>query len=459
MQQSSEPGRRLKVAVFVEHDIVVRHFLHSGVFAQLAARHDTVFVFPEHHARVKSDVDSLDLGGRVLRLPVETSRQRLWQQLLLTDTLRWRRDPAFAAVRRVRRLTAGWKAALLFGVLALPGIYRAYRLLVLHQLKRTPNRRLSDLLEHEQPDVLLHPSVLDGVFINDLVQASTSRKLPLVVMMNSWDNPSTKRAVIGLPDWLLVWGPQTKAHALRFMAMPSDRVIEFGAAQFDVYRQPPRLDGPAFRALHDIDPAARILLYAGSSKDTDEFAHLRRLDDAIEGGALGRLAVVYRPHPWGDGGKGGGRIIDHPWRHVRIEATMRGYLEGVKQGRRGITLPDYRDTHDVLSNVDALVSPLSTILLEAALHGKPALCFLPDEDAAHYQMALPLLHFEEFFASDTFRTARGDASLVEAVALLLAEAAEPASAAKYREAAGFFVRDFEEPYAQRICNFVEQVAA
>ena len=31
------------------------------------------------------------------------------------------------------------------------------------------------------------------------------KKIPLIVIMNSWDNPSTKRAVIGKPDWLLVW--------------------------------------------------------------------------------------------------------------------------------------------------------------------------------------------------------------------------------------------------------------
>lgn len=444
--------------MFIEHDIVVRHFLHSNAFAALRQAHDVVFVFPEAgHRRVTTDVGALGLGS-VVRLPEAQARLSDWKQLMLTDMLRWRPGASFRALRRLRRLAVGWKATLLFGALSLPGIYQVYRGVALRRLRQRPNLPMEAFFDRERPDVVVHPSVLDGVFINDLVEACGRRRVPLVVVMNSWDNPSTKKAVLGVPDWLLVWGPQTKAHAVRFMGMAAARIVEFGAAQFDLYRLPPRIDRAEFCRRHDMDPAATLLLYAGSSKETDEFAHLQVLDDAIERGALGKTVVVYRPHPWGDGGRGGARIIDHAWRHVRIESTMRGYLEGVKVGRRGITIPDYRDTHDVLSAIDALVSPLSTIILEAALHGKPALCFLPDEETGHLKMALPLLHFEEFFRSTVFRTVRGNASLLDAVRQLLGEAADPAAAARYREATAFFVRTFEQPYAERLQGFIEGVA-
>ncbi len=449
----------MKIAVFVEHDIVVRHFLHSGAFTELERAHDVIFVFPEvGHRRVKSNVDSLPLGGRVVRIAESYARLSIWKQLLLTDMLRWRPGAAFRALRRLRRMAVGTKAILLFGGLSLPGIFQVYRARAFRKLARMPNHDLEAFFDREKPDVVVHPSVLDGVFINDLVESCTRRSLPLVVLMNSWDNPSTKRAVLGVPDWLLVWGPQTKAHAIRFMGMKPERTIEFGAAQFDVYRTPPRMDRAEFCRRHGIEPAAKILLYAGSSKETDEYAHLIALDEAIERGQLGQTVVVYRPHPWGDGGKDGARVVDRAWRHVRIESTMRGYLEGVKAGNRAITLPDYRDTHDVLCAVDALVSPLSTIILEAALHGKPALCFLPDEDALHLRMSLPLIHFEEFFRSTVFHSARGIGALVDGVRHLLAEIDDPAAAARYREAAQFFARSFDRPYPERLREFIEGVA-
>ena len=46
--------------------------------------------------------------------------------------------------------------------------------------------------------------------------------------MNSWDNPSTKQAVIGHPDWLLVWGQQTYDHSIKYLNMEKNRVIQFG---------------------------------------------------------------------------------------------------------------------------------------------------------------------------------------------------------------------------------------
>ena len=54
--------------------------------------------------------------------------------------------------------------------------------------------------------------------------------------MNSWDNPSTKRSIVGNPDWLFVWGDQTKNHAIKYMNISKDKVIKFGAPQVENYQ-------------------------------------------------------------------------------------------------------------------------------------------------------------------------------------------------------------------------------
>lgn len=449
----------MKILVFVEHDIIIRHFLHSHVFDELVRQHDVVFVFPEiGHKRVKSDLSTLDLGNAPVRhLLVSTDRLKIWQGLMLADILRWRPGSHYAAMRRFHRHAAGPRAAMIFSVLALPGIFQFFRAWAHRRIKTMPYRDMDDLLDQERPNAIIHPSVLAGVFINDLVTASRVRGIPLVVIMNSWDNPSTKRAMSGQPDWLLVWGLQTRGHAARYLGMPEERVVCFGAAQFDLYRNPPRTDRHEFCRCHDIDPAARILLYAGSSKGTDEYSHLCALDDAIAHGELGHTVVVYRPHPWGDGGKGGNRILEHDWRNIRIEQTMRGYLERLRTGSPGITMPDYRDTHDLLSTVDALVSPLSTIIIEGALHGKPVLCFLPEEDdkTSHFAFALPLTHFDEFFAEPSFLIARGEDSLVPAVRSLLDKVGNKDFGQALRLACEHFVSSFDQPYGERLVRFLE----
>ena len=448
----------MKILVFIEHDIVIRHFIHSKVFHPLAAKHEVLFVFPEDgHKRVATDVAALDLGAPFIRLAVGQGRRKLWKRLFQVGHLRWRRGRQQAAMRKFYWQALGWKAALMYSVLALPGVYRLYKRHIMAAMAARPYEGLEALIAEQRPDAIAHPSVLEGEYINDLVDACQRHDIPLTVIMNSWDNPSTKSAVVGNPDWLLVWGPQTRQHAIDHMGLAVAQIIEFGAAQFDVFRAEPRIDRAEFCRIHDIDPSAKILLYAGSSKGTDEFSHLVAIDDAIEAGRLGHAVAVYRPHPWGDGGRGGYRIAGHAWRHVRIESTMRAYLDGVSAGQSGITIPDYRHTHDVLASVDALVSPLSTIILEAALHGKPVLCFLPTDDgsADHFQMALPLVHFEDMFRASEVHTAHGTETLIPALADLLAHIDDADFRARLAVMAEHFVRSFERPYGERIMEFLE----
>ena len=452
----------MKILVFIEHDIVIRHFIHSRVFHPLAAKHDVLFIFPEEgHKRVTTNIASLDLGAPYFRLAVDQGRRNLWKRLFQVGHLRLRRGRQQAGMRKLYWQALGWKAALLYSVLALPGVYQIYKRHIIAIMAAQPHEGLETLLVEERPDVIVHPSVLEGEYINDLVDVSQRHDIPLTVIMNSWDNPSTKSAVIGNPEWLLVWGPQTKQHAIDYMGLARGQIIEFGAAQFDVYRASPRMDRTEFCRIHDIDPSAKILLYAGSSKATDEFSHLVAIDDAIEAGRLGPVVTVYRPHPWGNGGRGGDRIAGHAWRHVRIESTMRAYLEGLRSGQNCMSMPDYRHTHDVLASIDALVSPLSTIILEAALHEKPVLCFLPtdDQSADHFQMVLPLIHFEDMFRASEILMAHGTETLIPALADLLARTDDDDYRARLAVMAEHFVCTFERPYGERIMEFLEKTVS
>src|SRR6185369_16429559 len=57
---ASERTDVAKLAIFVDHDIMIRHFIQSGVFAPLEREHDVVYVFPEHK-RVHTDPSTLAL--------------------------------------------------------------------------------------------------------------------------------------------------------------------------------------------------------------------------------------------------------------------------------------------------------------------------------------------------------------------------------------------------------------
>ncbi len=449
----------MKALVFIDHNIICRHFVMSEALLPLTRAAETLFVFPDDGGkRLSLDPTSLTLGAPWIRLAIDFERQQIWRWVLFADQLKLRPGSHERALRQFRRRAVGWKAALLLTLAGLPGIEPFFLRWITAKLARRPNLALAALLNRVKPDIVVHPSVLEGLFINDIVAECRRRAIPSVVVMNSWDNPSTKRAVVGQPDWLLVWGPQTRDHAIRFVGMKPERAVAFGAAQFDVFHETPRFDRAALCARYAFDPACAVVLFAGANTQTDEFGTLVALDAAIESGAVPRLNVIYRPHPWGGAGAGGARFLSHRFRHVKIDETMREILERVGQGHAAaITLPDYRDAHDLLANVDVVVSPLSTIVVEAALHAKPVVCFFPTpSDAATRNInSIPLYHFEEFFALPDVVMARSDAELTAALATLATPREIGERGARLRIAAQRFVAPFDRRWGERFVEFLQ----
>jgi hypothetical protein len=417
-------------------------------------------VFPDDGGkRLKLDPDSLPLGAPWTRVPVDPLRQQTWRWLLFADQLTLRPGKHEAALRRLRWMTLGWKSALLLTFAGLPIGRMVFDRMVTERFKQAPATDIENLLARERPDVVLHPTVLDGVFINDIIAVCRARDIPIVLAMNSWDNPSTKRAAVGKPNKLLVWGPQTRDHAVRFIGLDPHDVIPFGAAQFDVFRDPPTLNRDEFCTRQRIDPRFPLIVVAGSNAQIDEFRLLERLDHAVESGQLPRINFIYRPHPWGNGGIGGKRLATGAWQHITVDANMRDYLTRLAAGDTSISLPDYRDTHDLLSIVDGLISPVSTILAEAALHAKPVISYQPLEESKMLQMMVPLLHLEEFLSQPEVLTAQSFETLVQHIGTILDPNDGPQRGSRLARNSSRFVTPFSRPWKDRIVDLLADVVS
>jgi hypothetical protein len=110
--------------------------------------------------------------------------------------------------------------------------------------------------------------------------------------------------------------------------------------------------------------------------------------------------------------------------------------------------------------VDALVSPLSTIILKGALHAMPVLCFLPEEgdEASHCAFALPMTHSHDFFAESSFLVAEGESSLVPAVRSLPDRVGDVAFDQVQRLACPHFASGFDRAHSQRVMEFIDNSA-
>ena len=56
--------RKMKILIFIETDVVIRHFIFSKAFHYLNKFHDVVYVFPDGDKRLGNiSLDKLDING------------------------------------------------------------------------------------------------------------------------------------------------------------------------------------------------------------------------------------------------------------------------------------------------------------------------------------------------------------------------------------------------------------
>ncbi|MBO8230558.1 hypothetical protein CU313_06945 [Prochlorococcus marinus str. MU1404] len=454
----------MKILIFIEHSAIIRHFIDSNAFSLIAKKHEVVYALPFGHKRLgklkKKDVKIK--YAKIVNLPVDEKRVSLWSSRFSVELLKGLKGWNSFQIKNSRRIFKNLnplKIYFLYRFFGMPLIFDIFTYLVNRKLIKNPNKKLEALVKKEKPDVIIHPSVLSGVYINDLVYVGNNFKIPIIVIMNSWDNPSSKRSVVSNNYWLLVWGPQTKMHARKLMNMPDNKVIEFGAAQFDIYSKNPKRSRENILLYHNIrDLNYPTLLYAGSSKNTDEFSHLKKIDNAIILKKIPKVNIIYRPHPWGEGGKNSSRFRNYQFKNIVIDRNMKTYLLNNKKFESNFSAK-YSDTRDLLYSVDAVISPLSTILIEAMIMGKSPLCFMPidEKDTFHFQLAKYNTHFKELLSKKEIIVVWGGNNLLTGIKDLINKIKNKENHTNLKKESEFFVKSFNVTFKKRILDFVEEI--
>ena len=453
----------MKILIFIETDVVIRHFIFSKAFHYLNEVHDVVYVFPDGDKRLGNiSLDKLDINGseRIKLLPYK-KRLKLWRLRFFVEKLRRKKGVPHNVVKQWRKdFTLGNPvyAKYIYLFFGLPLVFPCFTFVVNFLIKKIPNIELTKILKKEKPDLLIHPSVLEGSYIDDVIFYGNKIKKPVFVIMNSWDNPLTKRSVVNKDYYLLVWGKQTKSHAINYMGLDEKRVIEFGAAQFDLYNN--LEDKFNVDKSNDKEQKIKTLLYAGSSKFADEFTHLSNIDEAIKVGNLPKIKVIYRPHPWGKCGYKGERFKNHIFENVIFDPNMKEYIYRDFTKDNSKFLPNLKNTKDLLLNVDFVLSPLSTILLEAMMLGKIPICLMPEDEihAGLFHMVKKSPHFDEILANKNVIVINGAEFLINGIKKAYNDSLKINKSIILKKDSEFFISKFSKPFNKRLLELVEKLA-
>lgn len=211
-----------------------------------------------------------------------------------------------------------------------------------------------------------------GFFALDQVFMIESKRLriPTHCVVSSWDNMTSRGPMIGRPQTLMVWNEYMRDDAVRIHQYPSDRIYVVGSLQFTPYGAPVTPEETDYLyARLGLPRGIPYLLYCtGQHFPQYEAGDVQVLASLLPATEYADIPLVVRLHPQAD---------SKPFEAVTDPKVILDYAPrfawGGGSGSR-FDLSEIRYMAALLSNAKIIIASWgTTVLLEAAIWGKPAL--------------------------------------------------------------------------------------
>ena len=311
---------------------------------------------------------------------------------------------------------------------------------------------LLELIEQHRPDCLLLPSALSEATTHDALQISSYLGIPTLLAVLGWDNVSSKGIIFNQPTHYAVWGGQMRDFAVSIQGANPDDITVIGAPHYDTYfYYQPHQD---LRQLWGIPSERKTVVLGGISRGMDEISLLQQLDDAIEQGVIPPCRIIYRPHPYR---AKEGDFHALTWKHVVFdESVLDNYVSVAYR------VYDIQRLADLYHAVDALISPMSTVLLESLLFDLPILA-IAFSDGKHEWSADKFsqsTHFQEFLQIEDVLIARDADDWLNDVRRLIERSDDVEVGKRLKQASKRFVHHSEtDSYAVRLWQVMERMTS
>lgn len=339
---------RHTIAVYSATSKFVDRDLSAALCDQLDAQFETIWLFSR-------TVPKMFVGRTVHRLPgLSWVRFRVWLYLFELEKYAYR-SPIFGRDQPLPHLglSAFSRGVLAFVLRArLSWLVRKMSIAVLRATVPTfpaPLNRVDACVCFTAPN--------DPVF-DDLVRYYKRRKTLVIIVPLNWDNASSK-PYLEAPDLILTWGAQTAELSRQLHGIES---LALGSPRFDVSRVPPAPSCAEAKARLGLNPDLNYMLFAGAGFPFDEAGALNRLSAHLVSQSLLNYRIIYRPHPIAWSRAHESDPSEHSQTFVCADPTA-GLFED----------DDLRLYQFLFKSVVGLITPYSTMLVEAALYGLPAL--------------------------------------------------------------------------------------
>lgn len=262
----------------------------------------------------------------------------------------------------------------IYKILATPILYEIVKFIF---LRKARDEKLVRVIKGLRPSIVLLPSSgYEGITF-EIIKIAKEINIPTCMLVDNWDNLSSKTLFTYEPDYLVVWGQQAVEEAREIHGIDETRVFPIGTPRFAEYITAKR-DKP------ESPYNFKYALFAGCALPFDELSALKKIDELIENNNYD-LKIVYRPHPSRQKRKCLDNFIENEFKNVILDQQARDYYNIDKKSKLSgkVEPPNLNYYPKLLANMEFMICPLSTMLIEGLIFDKNVFILVYD-DKIHY---------------------------------------------------------------------------
>ena len=375
-----------KIIIFIPVGLIIRNFMYTGSFNALEKEYDVYYLLSE---KVYKQAHQVFSGKKVITHNFDT-KNYFWRNFLKTlFNFRASRFSSTYAYGFYKPDGSWAKKTFLFKILGSRFLYKPLitlieKLIPIDEELATKIKKISPLFI-----IMSNAAPENGDF--DIAKIAKKLKIKFGIVPPGWDNITSKLYQYIYPDFVIERGEQNAIVATKIFELDRRHVAVVGVPHYEMYhtyQQKYDLQRKRKEYLTKLGiPADKnVVLFGGALKPFDETSLLVMLDNAITDGKLDNVHIIYRPHPSRNKRIKEKPFFDFDFKHITFDEELKAaYLREQVPGWLA-RLPNLNNFMDLYNSVDAIISPFSSVMVEASLFGKPVLGLACD-DGIHYGYA------------------------------------------------------------------------
>ena len=313
----------------------------------------------------------------------------------------------------------------------------------------TANKYLKESIERTKPDIVVLPSSAYAPEDIDFSLICKELNIPNLLIVDNWDNLSSKSILWEQPDFVAVWGEQSKNHAINIQRIDEKKIFLLGSARYTSYF----LNRDKELTSHFNFP---YILFVGSSLPFNEPLVLSILDHELSRNKqlYGHTKIVYRPHPSRQDGR---RITMDSLKNVFVDPQVADVYFGEKPNAS--FQPALKYYPPLLKSSLFVIGGMTSMLIEAMIFRKPTIGLIHHEKGSITSPDEVFVAYEHFKGIENVSSI-GLCSDLKNLGKMLEH--------NFRECNNFSYEQFEKdrnyflysghiPYPQRLSNIINKI--